>query len=226
MANNILLLKDANGKILDKYLSKGWYRSGKFVFTTRVVAPTQEDVYPVFWLRYNVIKVSHAAKNRKILDINKQFYVQVRKFTLTEELKELHRVYVNSINFTTAATLEDLLMEIPARRFESYVIEVRDNRQLIAAGIFDKGTNSIAGIINFYRPEYKKYSPGKYVMLLKHQYCIENNIPLYYPGYYSIGLSVFDYKLFLDKNATEVYLPDQNIWIPYLTFSKMISPTN
>ena len=222
MANDILLLKDANGKILDKYLSKGWYRSGKFVFTTNIVSPEQDGVYPVYWLRYITGKVTLSAKNKKILELNRHFSVTIRKFTLTDDLKALHRSYIDSVNFTTAATLEDLLMEVPARRFDSYVIEVRDEDKLVAAGIFDKGTNSIAGIVNFYLPEYKKYSPGKYIMLLKHQYCLEQGIPLYYPGYYALGLPVFDYKLFLDKQATEVYLPGPNIWIPYFEFDRII----
>lgn len=226
MANDILLLKHVKGKILDKYLSKGWYRSGRYVFTTHIVAPSQEEIYPVFWLRYLVGEVKVSAKCRKILELNSHFKVTIRPFTLTEELKQLHRAYIDSITFTTAATLEDLLMDIPATRFETYVIEIHDNGLLIAAGIFDKGTHSIAGIINFYRPEYKKFSPGKYIMLLKYLYCLNNNIPLYYPGYYSTGLPVFDYKLFLDKNATEVYLPAKNRWIPYFEFVKILAHVN
>ncbi|MEJ7659632.1 MAG: hypothetical protein WKG07_08390 [Hymenobacter sp.] len=44
-------------------------------------------------------------------------------------------------------------------------MEVRAEGHLIAAGIFDQGTRSLAGIVNFYDPDYRKYSLGKYLML-------------------------------------------------------------
>ena len=40
----------------------------------------------------------------------------------------------------------------------------------------------------------------------------------YYPGYIVQGLPKFDYKLFLDKSATEVFLPAEGSWIGYPEF--------
>ena len=58
----------------------------------------------------------------------------------------------------------------------------------------------------------------KFIMLQKYLYCLRNNITYYYPGYFSTEHPVFDYKLFIDKAATEVYLPGNDIWIGYDLF--------
>jgi arginine-tRNA-protein transferase len=103
--------------------------------------------------------------------------------------------------------------------FDSKLIEVRDGGKLIAAGIFDQGSATIAGIKNIYHPEYKKYSLGKYMILLKYQYCLQQGIKWYYPGYFAPENPKFNYKIDFDKNATEVCLPpEKKQWIPLNDF--------
>ena len=91
---------------------------------------------------------------------------------------------------------------------------------LIAFGCFDKGEKSIAGILNAYHPNYKKYSLGKYLILLKLKYCIQNKITYYYTGYIGIGLNYFDYKGFPDENAIQVLLHEPPTWVPYNKLGK------
>ena len=99
--------------------------------------------------------------------------------------------------------------------FDSYVIEVRDGEKLIAAGIFDNGDESIAGIMNFYDPEYRRQSPGKYLMLLKTEYARQQQKAYYYPGYIVGNYPKFDYKLFTCQPATEVFDDLANQWVPF-----------
>jgi arginyl-tRNA--protein-N-Asp/Glu arginylyltransferase len=99
-------------------------------------------------------------------------------------------------------------------------VQVRDQDQLIAAGYFDKGSESIAGIMNIYHPEYNKYSLGKLLMLQKLQYALSQNKSFYYTGYISTGSTRFDYKTFPDPTAVEVLLPDKQEWQPYHLLSK------
>ncbi len=47
------------------------------------------------------------------------------------------------------------------------MIEIRDGNKLIAAGFFDLGEISVAGILNFYHPDYKSKSLGIYLLLLE-----------------------------------------------------------
>ncbi len=223
MIDDILIPNSAKGEILDNYLAFGWYRTGKFIFTTDFLEiPGHDRAYSVFWLRYVVKKIQLSASAKKIISRNKQFDVRYRVFSLTNELIDLHAQYVSSLEFETAKSLELLLSDVTNEVWDSYVIEVRDNGKLIAAGVFDKGVRTIEGIVNFYDPAYKKYSPGKYLMLLKLNYCYQNSIPLYYPGYYSPEYPVFDYKLFFGEDATEVFIPQLKMWVPYQEFTKLL----
>jgi leucyl-tRNA---protein transferase len=221
MLEEARLLHSVKGLMLDRYLAAGWYRGGNCVFTTHFVPFADGPIHRVFWLRYLVNKVTLNAKNTKLLHQNSIFETRILKFALTDELAALHQRYVASVGFRTAPTLPDLLVDVDNQIFSSKLVEVRHDGRLVAAGVLDTGWDSAAGIVNIYEPDYKKYSLGRYIMLLKHQYCLAKKIPYYYPGYFSPTYPQFDYKLFLDKAATEVLLPELNDWIPYATFEKL-----
>jgi arginine-tRNA-protein transferase len=130
-------------------------------------------------------------------------------------------MYRKHISFSAAESCEDYLHQrfLP-NPFNSYMIEVRDGSTLIAVGYFDLGKNAIAGIINFYHPNYHKFSLGKFLMLQKINYALQNNIPYYYTGYISTAITKFDYKIFPDQEAIEVYLPADKKWINYSNIDK------
>lgn len=223
MIEDIHQLSYIKGNLLDEYLACGWYRMGRFIFTTSWLAPYNDGQYfPVFWLRYVVNSVRLSDTGMAIKERCSRFNVAYRPFELTEEITSLHRLYTSSLRFETSKDLVSLLNDTNNDVFDTYIIEVRDNGRLIAAGIFDLGEDAIAGIINIYHPDYKKYSLGKYLMLLKYQFCTDSGLSYYYPGYYSPTYPAFDYKLFLDKRATEVYVPLFNDWYPYFDFSRMM----
>ena len=85
---------------------------------------------------------------------------------------------------------------------------------------FDVGEKCIAGILNFYNPAYIKYSLGKYLMLKKLDFARDNNFDFYYTGYISTETNKFDYKIFPDENAMQVFLPVQKQWLPYQQLGK------
>jgi leucyl-tRNA---protein transferase len=228
MIEELHFVENLNGSILDQYLANGWYRMGPFMFTTQEV-DLKDDVYKVLWLRYNAQHVAHTKMHRSIFRLNKNFTVAIKKLVINSEIEELYSNYRQHIDFDISETLADnlyknIIDESPLKNvFNSMVIEVRDNNVLIAAGIFDDGQNSIAGIVNFYNPLYKKYSLGKYLMLLKLHYVKETFKEYYYPGYIVIDYPKFDYKLFLGKAHAEIW--QQNIWQPYTnhtTINKVI----
>ena len=219
---DLYYVESIKGELLDRLLERGYYRMGRFIFTTHTLDPANDgSVFPVYWLRYLVNHVTLSAKNMQLLGKNAHFKVRLRSFTIIAELEQLYSAYAASLPFKAAPTLQDNLQDVLNEVYDTHIIEVRHNSKLVAAGIFDKGSNSIAGIINIYDPEYKQHhSPGKFLMLLKYGYCLKHNIPYYYPGYFSTTYPVFDYKLFVDKKATEVYLPDRGIWVPYGVFAE------
>ncbi|MDP4261824.1 MAG: arginine-tRNA-protein transferase [Bacteroidota bacterium] len=203
---------------LDDYLARGWFRMGQTIFTTDFV-PVHEKMLPVYWLRVLVQKVRYGKKQKRLLAVNKNFSVTTKPFKVTDELEELYALYRASVNFEAPSSVESFLLDGTGDTFKSVydtrVIELRDAGQLIAAGIFDKGDTSIAGIMNFYNPSYKTKSLGKYLMLLKINYAIESGKLYYYPGYIVGGFPKFDYKLFPDPDATEFYDSNREEWISY-----------
>ncbi len=209
-------LQIKNG-LLDFYLEAGWYRYGNKIFTIDFFEEN-ENLYRVFWLRYNISKLKLSETNEKIIRKNKRFTFKIKPFQNSELLEALHAMYFKDIDFITATTIDELMEDVNGNVFNSMMIEISDKEKLIAVGIFDYGNNSIAGIKNIFHPEYKKYSLGKYLMILKCQYCLENNIDWYYPGYFAPGHKKFDYKLTLDMEATEVCVGENRQWVAYRDF--------
>lgn len=209
---------EMKGFKLDLFLNAGWYRVGHKMFTTNFI----EDfghVYPVYWLRYDVTRLSPEKSYQKLQKINKGFTVESKSFELTDELEELHSLYFMSIDFITTSSIRELMMDTSNVIFDSKIIEIRHNNTLIAAGIFDQGIDSIAGIKNIYHPDYKKYSLGKYLIWLKYQYCLHQGIQWYYPGYFAPQNPKFNYKVEFDKNGTEVLLTlGDRAWVPLSDF--------
>ncbi|RZK20997.1 MAG: GNAT family N-acetyltransferase [Hymenobacter sp.] len=203
------------GDFLDYYLSQGYYRMGQNLFTCRFL-PLETGIYTVHWLRLVLADVAYGPKQRQLLRQNARFAVAARPFRLTAEYEALYDRYYQSIDFEANASLGDLLLDGSAHNvFDTYVLEVRDNGQLIAAGVFDQGANSIAGIVNFYDPDYRKYSLGKYLLLRKTEHARQQQLAYYYPGYLVQGYPKFDYKLFACQAATEVFDFRSGEWPPF-----------
>lgn len=199
--------------LLDRYLEFGWFRMLHFMFTTDNIEK-ENQTFPVFWLRYQINKINFNKKHRQLNNSNKNFTVTIKPLIIDTEIEELFINYKKTATFMGYKTIAEAF-ETGLTVFDTYVITIRNNNQLIACGFFDKGKNAIAGIMNIYHPDYKKYSLGKYLLMQKINYCIVNNIPLYYPGYLVPGLAKFDYKLYPDVTATEVYVQTLGIWISY-----------
>ena len=148
---DVALLDEVKGEILDYYLVKGWYRMGMYVFTTSVLQ-TEESAFPVYWLRYAIPQIQLNKSNLALIKKNQHFTVNYQPLTHTQELEDLHSTYYQSIDFETSPDLQEFIFEPGKDIFDTYVIEIREAGRLIAAGIFDKGKDSIAGIRIFFSP--------------------------------------------------------------------------
>lgn len=205
---------------LDHYLEKGWYRMQQLIFTTDVIVKDNQ-LLPVFWLRLNMQQYQPDKKQQRIITANEQFTVDCVPAVLTEELEALYQLYKAAMNFDLSETLQDsLLGESATTIYDTWCFTVRDKSKLIAAGFFDKGEKSIAGILNIYHPEYARQQLGKYLVLLKLEWALQQQYDFYYTGYLSTADNKFDYKLFAGKNATEVYYRQQQLWVPWLSIQK------
>lgn len=205
------------GDVLDYYLGQGYYRMNQDLFTCRFL-PREGQLHTVHWLRLVVPQVQYGPRQRHLLRRNDdRFSVAVKPFRLTDEVETLYRrYYLDAITFDTSSSLESLLLDGATHTvFNTWVIEVRDGERLVGAGIFDRGTNTIAGIVNFYDPDYAKFSLGKYLLLRKTEFARQQQLAYYYPGYLVHNLPKFDYKLFACEAATEVFDALESEWLPF-----------
>lgn len=210
--------------VLDEFLAAGYYRMQHLIFTTHSISDRKTlKECPVFWLRTDLKKIKGTKPGLHIRRKCASFQINIKEETLTTEIEALYNDYKDSLSFELSPNCYETLHqpELPLP-YESKIIEIRNEEKLIAAGFFDCGRKAIAGILNIYNPVYKKYSLGKFLMLLKIDYALENNMDYYYTGYFSTGIPKFDYKIFPDPEAIEVYLPDENVWIPYKSISKEV----
>jgi len=213
------------GKVLDVYLAAGYYRMRHDLFTTHYIPRFDEEnslvIMPVFWLRTLVNKIT---ENKSAFRIRKQcaaFTVEYITASITEEIEELYTTYHSKIEFDAAEKCRDYLEDpIKANPFDSRMIVIRDGRKLIAVGYFDLGQEAMMGILNFYHPDYRKYSLGKYLMLKKIDFAKQHGVQYYYTGYLGTTETKFDYKLFPDKKAMEVLLAFDQEWVPWGKFDK------
>lgn len=203
------------GSMLDLCLSKGYFRMQQDVFTCRFVL-FDDSLCAVHWLRIVLADVTYGTKQLRLLRTNEKFSVAVKPFVLSRELESLYALYRRSINFDAPESVESCLLDGAVYNvFDTYVIEVRDGPNLIAAGIFDNGAQSIAGIMNFYHPDYRKHSLGKFLMLQKIKFAQRYQKEYYYPGYLVSNYPKFDYKLFACEAATEVFDSSSDQWLPF-----------
>lgn len=203
---------------LDILMAHGWFRMGRYMFTVNHIGWHRET--RVFWVRYYLPEIRLSGSASTIMKRSERFEFRCRQMELTEELTELFLRYRKSVSIDTADSLEEVLYRQEAGKnladpFPSMVVEMRDKGKLIGAGIFDAGENSIMGIVNFFLPEYRKFSPGKSLMLKKMEWASENKMLFYYPGYIAARDQRFDYKLFAGSAGAELFDPLMRGWIPF-----------
>ena len=222
MFKDLHILPRITGVILDEYLAMGWYRMGQIIFTTDYLFK-EEKYYRVFWLRYRMDLFRISKKQEKLLKLPPGFTVTTTPLQITDELEALYQLYSTDLDFEISPTLRENLFSLcfisseEAPAYDSWIIEIRDQGKLIAAGIFDKGEKSMMGIINLYDPAYKKYSLGKRLILLKLKESVERRLDYYYPGYIVMNFPKFDYKLETGEGICEIYDTMKEKWIPYST---------
>lgn len=220
MFKDLHILPRIAGPLLDQYLAKGWYRMGQIIFTTDYLFK-EEQYFRVFWLRYRMDLFTFSKKQEKLLQLPNGFSTTIKPLQITDELETLYQLYRSELDFEVSPSLRENLFSLcfisseNAPVFDSWVIEIRDQGKLIAAGVYDMGEKSMMGIINIYDPAYKKYSPGKRLILLKLRESLQQQLDYYYPGYIVMNYPRFDYKLEAGEAICEIYDTMKDEWVSY-----------
>ena len=210
------------GLEFDILLSLGWYPMEQSIFTTSHLFRDDGSVPPrVHWLRYSVPSVGEKGSHRRIRKKNGIFTAEiVDSFSHDSRLDDLYRKYLDSVDFDGYADIAQATYKRDGRNiYDTRTIMIRDGETLVSCGIFHRGDRSVASILHFFDPAYRRFSPGKYLILKTLDYCREQGIAWYYPGYVIEGNPKMDYKLFLGENSVEYYLPEPDplhgTWMPF-----------
>lgn len=224
MYAQIDLLNQLEPEDLDQYLAKGWFRMGLTIFTTHFLK-FQDQFYSAVWLRIGLKNFSPSKGQQKLIKQNSRFRAEIKTALVDQEKEELFAKYKEGISFSAASSLEHLLYhDGDIHIYNTYEVNLYDGDKLIACGFFDLGKEAAAGITCFYDPEYKKCSLGKYLMLLKMEYCQQQSITYFYPGYFVPGYTLFDYKLGLSDRDFDFYELGSGTWQPILSFDESKNP--
>lgn len=213
---------DLTGHNLDLLLQLGYYRMRQNVFTTdEFYDSITERPYDCFWLRTR-LDLLKDIRLHKIFKLNKHFTFDIGPAVYSDEINTLYETYRSSMDFDAHESVFHFLLNSEKTvEFNSKTIQIRDQGKLIAAAYFDEGKKVIMGNMNFYHPAYKKFSLGKFLMLLKITYAQSKNMQYYYTGYIALENTKFDYKLFPDVNAIEVLIKqNENTWFPFVSIGK------
>ena len=199
---------------LDTYLAAGWYRMGQCIFTTDFVE-RDNILFQTIWLRNRLKNYEPSSSFKKLERRNKGFKIEIVPFRYSNYYETLFQKYRSSLPPGRAIDLCSFLMgDSPVIIFNSWVVNLYDNNNLVGAGVFDFGKKSAAGIASFYDPDYKSYSIGRYLIYKKMEYCIEKNYDYFYPGYFVPGIKAFDYKLQIGKESLEFFDMTKGLWKP------------
>lgn len=187
--------------------------------TTHLMADNAQEVYRVHWLRFPLLEVRDGGSHRRIRRRTRSFKVTIEDLTsIRLDHEELYSRYWDSIDFCGALSIEDCLCDEEAAHrnlFRTRCISVFDDDRLIAGGYFDLGERSAASILHFFDPAYKRYSLGKYLILLTVDHLKACGYEFYYPGYVAAGNPKLDYKLFLGKGVAQYFDLETGTWMHF-----------
>ena len=207
---------------LDDYLAAGWYRMAQCVFTTDFIE-RNDELFKAIWLRIRLKGYQPSSTFTKLEKRNRHFDILFTPFRYDSHYEDLYQRYLSGIDGERSRSLAEVLFDFTDNNlFNSLAVQLLDGSKLAGAGIFDLGNKSAAGICCFFDPAYKKYSPGRYLIYKKIEYCVTSGFDFFYPGYFVPGIKAFDYKLKIGASTLEFFQRKQKQWINILYYDPAI----
>jgi leucyl-tRNA---protein transferase len=206
--------------VMDELLKLGCYRMQQAMFTTNSICVENGQVFRVLWVRIPLKNFTPGTTHKKLMRQCSRFKrVLLDKMVIDDEMEDLYSTYRNSLDFDAAESVTACLLgQHKVNFFPGRTWKVYDGDTLIAGGYFDLGEESAAGILNFYHPDYKKFSLGKWLYFETIRYTAESGRDFFYPGYIAPGYPKFDYKLLAGKDVIELWDIKSARWVSYYDF--------
>ena len=221
--NKLVFTDSLNADQFDSLITEGYFPTQEYLETiTHLIFPNMWEgrmvAYKVYPLRFEIKKIQEHQSHKRIRNDNKQFIFKIEKFEkVLPEHKKLYKKYLTSIDFNRNSRIEGIIgCEYATDSvFDIHTISIYDQDKLVALGIFYLGAIYGTSILHVLDPDYKKYSLGKYLILLTIDYLKQLKYPFYSPGYIVNNFQKFDYKLFIGKEAATVFHHDIGKWKKY-----------
>lgn len=83
--------------------------------------------------------------------------------------------------------------------------------KLICVGVVDWLSHSLSSVYLYYDPDFSDYNLGVYSALQEIKFCLDNEIPYYYLGFYVPGCSKMEYKA--AYKPSELLCPETLTWV-------------
>ncbi len=201
---------------MDTMLSFGYYRMQQSLFTLDYTFTDERQRVRVIWARVMLSAFQPNSRHLKLAKRCRRLSISLHPAVVTSEIESLYAAYRAAIDFDgNDSVTACLLGEAATDLFPGRMWQVRDKGRLVGVGYFDEGRESCAGILNFFHPDYAKYSLGLWMYFEGVRYAAETGKRFYYPGYIAMNFNKFDYKLLAGPERMELWDPSKGIWIPY-----------
>lgn len=199
---------------LDNYLEKGWYRMGQSIFTTHFLSFNRR-FYSAIWIRLALKDYAFGKRARKLRRRNERsLRYEFGTMRIDAEKELLYQEYRADFSGTISQSLKEAMLDGEEDNvYNTWEVRVYEGDELVAFSFFDVGQEGVASILGVYSSSYKQYSLGFYTMLLEIEWCLEQEMLYYYPGYVVPGYERFEYKKRIGE--VEYYDLHADDWLPW-----------
>ena len=179
---------------LDTLLADGWRHFGTHFFRYNL-GIYKDEVRRVLPLRIRLANLELSKSLRRVLRRNSDLDVRIQPIEITDETHDLFERHKRRFKSGAPNSLYDFLSQDAANDpTKGLEVDIRRERQLLAASFLDEGETSISSIYGIFDPAETSRSLGILTMLKEIEYAIENGKTFYYHGYAYEGESFYDYK--------------------------------
>ena len=202
---------DMDVETYDELIQFGFRRSGGYLY--RPHCPQCNECISI---RIPVNRFQFSRNDKRTLKKNSDLEMNLIPARFIEEHFELYQRYINSRH--TGGSMEN-----PSRadyhRFlicdwtETYFIEYRRNKQLMAVAVTDQTSTGYSAVYTFFDPEQSNRSLGHYSILKQIELCQSHALPYLYLGYWIKDCDKMNYKT--RYKPAEGFIDD--VWIDLKT---------
>jgi arginine-tRNA-protein transferase len=179
-------------ELYSKLVSLGYRRSGDFTYR-----PHCQHCDACQPCRLPVQRFKPRRSQRRCLNHNRDLSVRVVAAQYTDEYFELYRNYINTRHDAgdmVNPTPTDFSHFLYSAWSDTFFIEIRHNKKLLAIAVTDPVQSGLSAVYNFYDPAESARGLGTFCVLMQIQHAINNGLDYLYLGYWIHHCRKMEYK--------------------------------